>query len=443
VSPLAIDALLELPRQPESDAALCAVAVDAMPSDALRVGRALRQRGGCPLEPLAERLSRSSSAAGALQAIAGLGPSAQPLLPKILPYMTQGDVALRSLAVDALAAIGDTSALPAIQKAFTQELAAVQALRQDWLPQALPEKFGPGFDPNAPVADEEANGVRKKRERQDNLLGRVRALNNAKARNLGRPVVQPRVPTELFDDVEPARLEPLAGLLRALGSLKAPEAMDVLKGFAGDSSVTLRTAALVGLVRLGPDGVAVASAGMFESDRDLLKELARALAEQGEAGQNALVQLLPQIGGEKLVLLDALAHASVPASAVQPLRDVVPEGGPESVLAVTILGRLKARDAVPTLVKALEDSTSVGRRELLTALGEMNDGSVSEVVARDLYNDLPEIRAAAASALARMSTRTPETAEALDALKSDYYRRVREASIAALGTPAPAAQGAH
>src|SRR6218665_3146872 len=253
----------------------------------------------------------------------------------------------------------------------------------------------------------------------------------------------PAPPAELFDDLDPARLEPLAGLLRAIGSLKAPEAMDVLKGFAGDSSVTLRTAALVGLARLGPEGVSVASAGMFETDRDLLKELARALAEQGEAGQSALVQLLPQISGEKLVLLDALARTAVPASAVPVLRDVVTEGGPESVLAATMLGRLKAKEAGPPLVKALEDPNSLGRRELLTALGETNDGSASEVVSRDLYHDLPEIRAAAASALARMGTRTADASEALDALKGDYYRRVREAAATALSKPATAAEGSH
>ena len=98
------------------------------------------------------------------------------------------------------------------------------------------------------------------------------------------------MPTELFDDVEPARLVPLAGLLPALGAVKAPGALELLKGFAGDSSATLRTAALVGLTRLGPEGVAAAKRGLFEHDRELLKALAQALAEQGEAGQSALVE---------------------------------------------------------------------------------------------------------------------------------------------------------
>ncbi len=437
VSPLAIDALLEFPRQPQTDAVLCTIALDAVPTEAIPVARAMRERGGCPLEPIVERLSRASTAASGLQVVIGLGPAAKDALPKVLPYVTQGDATLRALAVDAVAAIGDPSAAPVLQKAYEQELAAVQPLRQDWVNKVLPEQYGEGFDPSR---QDTTPGEQQKNEKHNGLMARVKALNAAKARNLGRPVVQQRVPTELFDDVESARLEPLAGLLRAIGAVKAPGAMELLKGFAGDSSVTLRTAALVGLARLGPEGVAIAKGGMFESDRDLLKTLAQALAEQGEAGQSALVELLPQISGEKLVLLDTLSRHGVPASAVEPLRKVVSEGGPEAVLAATMLGRMKAKEAVPTLVKALEDPTSLGRREMLTALGEIGDNSAAELVARDLFNDLPEIRAAAAGALARMGTGAQ--ADALDALKSDYYRRVREAAATALVKTTTAAEGA-
>ncbi len=437
VSPLAIDALLEFPRQPQTDAVLCTIALDAVPTEAIPVARAMRERGGCPLEPIVERLSRASTAASGLQVVIGLGPAAKDALPKVLPYVTQGDATLRALAVDAVAAIGDPSAAPVLQKAYEQELAAVQPLRQDWVNKVLPEQYGEGFDPSR---QDTTPGEQQKNEKHNGLMARVKALNAAKARNLGRPVVQQRVPTELFDDVESARLEPLAGLLRAIGAVKAPGAMELLKGFAGDSSVTVRTAALVGLARLGPEGVAIAKGGMFESDRDLLKTLAQALAEQGEAGQSALVELLPQISGEKLVLLDTLSRHGVPASAVEPLRKVVGEGGPEAVLAATMLGRMKAKEAVPTLVKALEDPTSLGRREMLTALGEIGDNSAAELVARDLFNDLPEIRAAAAGALARMGTGAQ--ADALDALKSDYYRRVREAAATALVKTTTAAEGA-
>jgi HEAT repeat protein len=203
----------------------------------------------------------------------------------------------------------------------------------------------------------------------------------------------------------------------------------------------VRTAALVGLTRLGPEGVALAKNGLFEAERELVKALAQALAEQGDAGRSALVELLPQIHGEKLVVLDALVKTGAPASAVGELQKVVSEGGPEVVLAATLLGRLKAKEAVPTLVKALGEPSGVGRRDLLTALGEIGDTSAAEVVARDLYHDLPEIRAASAGALTKMGTGAQ--ADALDALKSDYYRRVREAAVTALAKTTTAAEGAH
>ena len=99
-----------------------------------------------------------------------------------------------------------------------------------------------------------------------------------------------------------------------------------------------------------------------------------------------------------------------------------------------------AKDAVPTLIKALDEPNSVARRDVLLALGAIGDAKAAEVVARDLFHDLPEIRAAAASALKKIGT--PTQAESLDALKGDYFRTVREAAGAALTQDAAAAEGA-
>jgi HEAT repeat protein len=307
----------------------------------------------------------------------------------------------------------------------------------------LPQAYGPGFDPSAPAptsGDGHSHKDEARAAKKSQLFERVRALNAQRAREAGRVVVQPRTPAELYEDVEPLSLEPLAAVLRAQGAVKAPGAIELLKSYAGDDSVTLRTAALVGLARLGPEGVEAAKGGMFEAERDLQKALAQAMAEQGEAGQNALVSLLPQFSSEKLVLLDALNQFGAPASASEVLQTVVREGGAEAVLAASVLGRLKAKDAVPTLTKALDDPASVARREVLLALGEIGDTQAAEVVARDLYHDLPEVRAAAATALQKIGTSAQ--AEALDALKSDYYRRVRDAASAALAKNGTVAEGA-
>jgi HEAT repeat protein len=444
VSPLALDAILSFPRTPQTDTALCAVALDGAPSEVLAAGQAMRSRGGCPVDPLGERLARPVTAASGLQAVVGLGPTAQPLLGKVTPWLNHPDASLRMLAVEAVAAIGDASVVPALQKLYEQEVKGLEALRADWVTQPLPERYGPGFDPSAepPAAHGHAHaGGEDRAAKHAQLLERVKALNAARAREAGRPVVRPRVPTELYDDVDPERLRPLATLLEALGTLKAPGALELLKGYAQDSSTALRLAALMGLARLGPEGVQVAKAGLLDPERDQQKALAQALAEAGDAGQAALVEMLPKMGSEKLLVLDALMRApGVPASASEPLREVVSEGGPEAALAASLLGRMGAKDAVPTLTKALDEPNSVARRDVLLALGAIGDAQAAEVVARDLFHDLPEIRAAAASALKKIGT--PVQAESLDALKGDYFRAVRESAGAALTKDGTAAEGA-
>ncbi|NTX02533.1 HEAT repeat domain-containing protein [Myxococcus sp. CA040A] len=442
VSPMAIDAILSFPRTPEADTALCAVALDGAPAEALAAGRAMRSRGGCPMDPIGERLSRPATAASGLQAVLGLGPAALPLLPKVAPWLNQNDAVLRLLAVEAVTAVGDASVVPQLQKLYEQEVKGLEALRTDWVAQKLPENYSSAFDPSAPSSPHVPGAAPDERAaRHASLFERVKALNAQRARDSGRPVVKPRVPTELFDDVEAERLVPLATLLRALGSLRAPGALELLKGYSQDSSIPLRTAALVGLTHLGPEGVAVARDGLLEPERDLQKALAQALAEAGDAGPAALMEMLPKMGGEKLLVLDALTRGSgVPASASAVLQTVVKEGGPEAALAAGLLGRIQAKDAVPTLIKALDETNSVARRDVLLALGTLGDSQAADAVSRDLFHDLPEIRAAAATALKRMGA--TNQSESLDALKSDYFRTVRDAAGAALAKGGTAAEGA-
>ncbi|MCP3103938.1 HEAT repeat domain-containing protein [Myxococcus sp. K15C18031901] len=439
VSPLAIDAILSFPRTPETDSALCAVALDGAPVDALAAAEAMRSRGGCSAEAIGERLAKPATAATGLQAVIGLGPAAQPLLAKVTPWLGQNDVALRMLAVEAVAAIGDASVVPQLQKLYEQESKGLESLRTDWVTQKLPESYASGYDPA--TASLGRSNVDERSSRHTSLFERVKALNAARARESGRPVVKPRVPTELFDDVDAERLAPLATVLRALGTLKAPGALELLQGYSQDSSVVLRTAALVGLAHVGPGGVAIAKASLVEPERDMQKTVALALAVSGEAGQAALMEMLPKMGSEKIIVLDALSKGSgVPAGASEALQVVVREGGAEAALAAGLLGRLRAKDAIPTLVKALDETNSVARRDVLLALGELGDAQSADAVARDLFHDLPEVRAAAATALRKMGV--GNHAESLDALKSDYFRSVREAAGAALAKEGTASEGA-
>jgi len=167
-----------------------------------------------------------------------------------------------------------------------------------------------------------------------------------------------------------------------------------------------------------------------------VEAVARALAGQGQAGQAAILEALPKRSSDKIKLLDALRESGVSPSASPALIPLIKEGGAEAAVVAGLLGDLKSKEAVPELLKYLDDPTAVARRDVLLALGRIGDSRAAEVIARDLNHDSPEVRAAAAEALASVGTLSQ--LEALDALKGDYYRRVRESAeqaLARIGSP--------
>ncbi len=430
-SPQATAAILALPKGPEADKALCRIALDAGEAEALAAGYHMRGRGGCPLEPILERLGKPTTAASGLQALVGLGPTAKAAAPKVLPALASTEVAVRRLALDAVAELGDPAAIPAVQKVLEQELKALEGLRADWIPAALPKELAPGFGGGGHGPSGEEAESRAKRE---SLLARARELNAQKAADTQKVFVTHRAPAELVDDATAEQLRLLASTVHALGALKAPDAQALLTRFTQDPAPTLRRAAFVGLAKLGGEGTALAAAGLLDEDREVQGAVARALAASSDEGKRAVAALLPRLGGERMRLLDALReHGALPGSA-DALIAVLRDGGAEAVSAAQLLGALKAKQAAPELIKNLEDPNAVGRRELLLALGQLGDPEGAEVVGRDLYHDSPEVRAAAAEALAGMGSGAQ--AQPLDALKGDYYRRVREnagATLAKLG----------
>ncbi|MFL5320223.1 MAG: HEAT repeat domain-containing protein [Myxococcaceae bacterium] len=433
-SSVATAAILEMPRQPDTDKALCVIALDGSAVDALAVGRELRKRGGCPAELLTERWSKQGGQAAVLQGAVALGPLAKDWLPKILPLLQSSDPALKLLAVRAIGAIGDASAAPTLQKLYDSESKNVDTLRADWVTGPLPEKFEPGFDgPLVPV-DQASSGDEGKgkdaRGKFDDLFRRLNELNKARNANSNKKPTDQRAPTEVVDDVTDDQVSLLAAVLTSLGELNAPGALELLKPRAKESSPLLRQAAMVGLIHLGPEGIELARAGLFDADRDVQTAVAGALGEQGEAGQSAIAKTLSEYAGDKLPLLDALGDNGATASAAGPLIQILKEGGAEAAIAARLLGELKSKEAVDPLMKNLQDPTSVARREVLIALGKIGDSKAAELISKDLYDDSPDVRAAAAEALGNMGA--GQMSEPLDALKGDYYRRVRELAEGAL-----------
>jgi HEAT repeat protein len=426
-SPHATAAVISLPRVPETAKALCEIALTADLDDALAAGYEMRRRGGCPLEPILDQLSRQKEPVVALTALEGLGPTAKAAAPKVAPFLASSNASVRSAALSAATALEEPSLGPPIIKLCEQESKAVDALRAKWV-SSLPADWG------------QSQGGPE--SRRDELLHRVTAAATARATQDGRMVVHPRAPRELVDDATADQLRLYARCMRALGHLRAEGALETLTRAADDENPRVRASALEGLASLGPKGIAAAAAGLLDPDRDVQARAAEALAAQGPDGQAPILALLPKLAGDKVRLVEALRASGTTPAAVPALIALVNEGGPEAAVAATLLGELKAKGAVSPLLHYLADPSAIGRREAILALGQIGEKSAADEVAKDLSHDSPEVRAAAAEAMAALGSARHQ--EALDALKGDYYRRVRENAEKALarigGGPTPEAQ---
>ncbi|HVE86091.1 MAG TPA: HEAT repeat domain-containing protein [Myxococcales bacterium] len=427
-SPHATAAILSLPKVPETGKALCDIALAGDPDDALAAGREMRRRGGCPLEPILDQLSKQKEPVAALIALEGLGPTARAAAPKVAPFLTSPSAAVRWAALSAMAELDDPALGGAVMKVCEQEAKGVEALRAKWV-SSLPEGWGLSQVPqNAPG-------------KRDDLLRKISAATDARASQAGRMVVHPHPPRELVDDATSEQLRLWARCLRAAGRLRVEGIMEALARAADDESPRVRGAALEGLAYLGPAGISAAAAGLLDADRDVQTRTAEALAAQGAAGQGPILALLPKLAGDKVRLVEALRASGTTPAAVPALISLVNEGGPETPIAAALLGELKAKEAVAPLLHYLEDPAAVGRREVVLALGQIGDRSAADEVAKDLSHDSPEVRAAAAEALVTLGSARHQ--EALDALKGDYYRRVRESAeraLARISGPTPEAQ---
>lgn len=428
-SPLAIQAILALPAEKGANDALCELSLVAAPEDARMAARAMRTRGGCPLEPIVERLARRGDQVAALQALEGLGDAGKPAAAKVLPLLGSTDEAVRLQAVRTAAELGESSAIEPIQKLHDQELEKLSQLRGDWIATPLPADFAPGYGPGAGSAQ---GG------RQGELFQKIQAANASKLKAAGKTSLRVTPPTELIDDASTDQLRLFAATLEALGRLGAPGALEKLKGWVDDPSPLVRTSAAVGLSTLGAEGIAAASPGLLDPDRDVQGAVALALAERGAPGQAAIARVLPQLAADRMPLLSALDRAGPTAEVTAALIKVLEGGGAESVVAAQLLGRIRAREAVGPLKAALDDPTSISRREALIALGRIGDVAAAEWIAKDLNHDSADVRAAAADALAGLGA-SPRP-DALDALKGDYYRRVRESAERALSRVAATAE---
>jgi HEAT repeat protein len=428
-SVLATRAIIALPAMPEANKALCDVLIGGGGLEVDAAGRALLKRGGCPVEPIAEKL-KSGAPSGALRAIIALGPALKDLAPKVVPSLSSPDPLTRRLAVDALAELKDPASAAPVLKAFDAELKLIEPLRADWIPGDLSLKYAPGFNPDE--APSPTSPFRVSKARTSDLLRRVQVLDDQRLKDRGKVSLQARAPRELVDDGTEDQYLVTSSLLKALGALKLEGARARLEPFLEEQSPGLRAAAYAGLSRLGPETVAAARLGLLDSERVVQASTAQALAETSAEGRAAVLETLGQLVGDRSRLIEPLRGQPLPKTAVAVLLGLVKDGGADAATAAALLAELEAPESVAAIIGLLDEDTLVGRVELIGALGRTRVPQAVAALGRELFSDSAQVRAAAAQALGGMGPAAKSQSEALDALKGDYSLRVRESATLAV-----------
>jgi HEAT repeat protein len=144
---------------------------------------------------------------------------------------------------------------------------------------------------------------------------------------------------------------------------------------------------------------------------------------------------------QKVRLWSARALAKVnPPALVKPALARAKEGSPEQrAEAFGQLGyaRLAAKEAVPTLVEALEEENPSVREAAVKALGVIDPTGTVDPVAKRLTDEDAKVRRAAAEALGYATQSAKAYAEAVAKLLSDPDVEVRRAAITALPVLGP------
>jgi HEAT repeat protein len=428
-SVFATRAILVLPRTPEVDKALCELVITANDVEVASTGRELRKRGGCPIDPILEKLKNPATANQALLALVALSPEGE-LAAKIAPLATSNDDTTRRLAIDALAELGDPAGAAIVQKAWEAEQKSLEPRRADWIPGELPLTYAAGYDParEPPKSDPFAIA----RSRTNELFGKIQALDSQRAREAGKTLLESHPPREILDDAADDDVRVLASLIRALGKLKVEGAREKVQPYTRETSALLRASAWSALAFLGED----AKPGLFDAERSVQGTTAQALIESGAKGQMVVLGAIAELIGDRSRLVEPLKGIVPPADGAPALIQLVKEGGAEAGAAASLLSEMGAKSSTAVLVALLDDPEAVARKEVLLALGKLGDASAAEAMARDLYSDSAEVRGAAVRALALL--KAPVQLEAIDALKGDYDRSVRESASAALTVLSPA-----
>ncbi len=424
-------ALEVLAGLPGDGADFCAATLAPDAEIAGRAGElATLHKKACDEAPLFGKLSHGAEAASAaLAALAGLGrqPSAATAdqAQRIVSLLTSGPPEVRPLAARAAGALHLDAAAPQLRKAMEEAKGRLQNGRQRWVKDALPKEYAPGFEPKGSI------GGRYK-EREEKLMEKL-AAQGARVDETGEGPVGPLFSDDTALDAalyaEAARgaialggadasaLEqslaqdpsPLVRQVacRAATQLPPSDGWALLKGLGGDADPAVRTEAL----ELLPDVLAKAT----PADRDAAEAfLAAALANTDGVADDVLLADVGKLGGTQ-------ASPEV----LKVLKEALQRPGTASP-AARALGQLGTPAARTALLDRLHQEASAGLPDIIGALGRLKAPEAVAPIRGLLFHVSPSVRLSAAQVLLAMDD--PQSKKEIEALREDYYARVRQAA---------------
>jgi HEAT repeat protein len=219
----------------------------------------------------------------------------------------------------------------------------------------------------------------------------------------------------------------------AIGSIAPQLAVDTLLAAAQDPLPEVREQALRALARTTDSRVVEPLGALLTGQfaRIAAQGLARSADERAIS---ALVELLTTTTDRRLRNLAGQALVRTGSAAVNEMcRMLGHPNGKVRRVAAWVLGRLPARDAAQSLIRALGDTDEYVRARAATALVMAGD-EATDSLTRALRDPAPRVRARAAAALAQQN-RSRQVVRALERARSDPSPAVRDAASAALRDP--------
>jgi len=241
-------------------------------------------------------------------------------------------------------------------------------------------------------------------------------------------------------------IEPLCGALRdksaevrekaalALGEIKDPRAVEPLSIALRDSEYVVKVLAAKALGEIGKPAVEVLIAALTDPSSDVRMNAAQALGEIND--ERAIDPLRAAMNDSDLSVgrhastafgkIGKLAPEKLPGNLTEDLKSQDPAKRAE---VVRVLGDMKDRRAVESLIAALKDESWQVRRNAAMALGEIKDPRAVEPLVAALRDDVVEVRESVPFGLAKIGE--PALGPLIGALK-DQNKDVRSNAAMAL-----------